>query len=177
MKDLSRETGLFSCDRARREMYFASAFGSSVPGKDQSASKALRTDGRSTLVSSLLGTVDDGSLLSSSLSSPWRDRTASLFRSAGGLSNVSGARSSSAASGELLFSVFWKLRLSVLAEENTSPKVRINSEYEASALHLSMMSRSLSSVRYGSCFPGEGRSECSVSNLRVCAMSIIFFRL
>lgn len=40
-----------------------------IPGKDQSASKALRTDGKSTLVSSLLGTVD-GSLLSSSLSSP-----------------------------------------------------------------------------------------------------------
>lgn len=41
-----------------------------IPGKDQSASKALRTDGKSTLVSSLLGTVGDGSLLSSSLSSP-----------------------------------------------------------------------------------------------------------
>lgn len=126
-----------------------------IPGKDQSASKALRTDGKSTLVSSLLGTVGDGSLLSSSLSSPWRDRTASLFRSAGGLNKVSGARSRSAARGELLFSVFWKLRLNAFAEENTSPRVRINKEYELSVLHLSIISRSLSSVRYGSCFPGK----------------------
>lgn len=131
-----------------------------IPGKDQSASKALRTDGKSTLVSSLLGTVGDGSLLSSSLSSPWRDRTASLFRSAGGLNKVSGARSRSAARGELFFSVFWKLRLNAFAEENTSPRVRINKEYDVSALHLSIISRSLSSVRYGSCFPKEKIRMC-----------------
>lgn len=68
---------------------------------------------------------------------------------------MSGARSRSAAKGELLFSVFWKLRLNAFAEENTSPRVRINKEYEFSVLHLSIISRSLSSVRYGSCFPGK----------------------
>ncbi|CAB0038803.1 unnamed protein product [Trichogramma brassicae] len=64
--------------------------------RDQSAAKLRRTAGKSTLVSSNRGVDGDGSLLSSSLSSPCNDRTVSLLISPGGHSKEVGALSSRA---------------------------------------------------------------------------------
>lgn len=108
--------------------FFLKIFGFfSLPGKDHKATKALRTACRSTLVSSGCDITGVGSLLSSSLSSPWRDRTASLLRSPGGPKSA-GARLSSAVKGESFLSVIWKLRRRASDDEKTSPRVRINRE-------------------------------------------------